>query len=149
MATCRKGRARGQGWEVLLGLAVSHQQRQFLFWDLHGVTSALNKNDLFSLLAETVQILPLSPSFSGIILKWGGRAQWPLKVPCHLWPLFNYALKRSHIAKDFPGSPVVKTLCFHLGGLGFLIAGQEIKIPHVNGCGHKINKYIKQIKWSV
>lgn len=44
------------------------------------------------------------------------------EVPFHLWPLFNFGFKKKkHIAKDFPGSPVVKTPRFHLRGLGFLI----------------------------
>ena len=46
---------------------------------------------------------------------------------------------------DFPGGPVVKTLCFQWGGMG-LIPGQGTKIPHATWHSWKIykNNKIKQ-----
>ena len=41
--------------------------------------------------------------------------------------------------RDFPGSPVVKTLSFYCGGLS-LIPGWGTKIPHVLWCSHKRKK---------
>ena len=37
-------------------------------------------------------------------------------------------------SRDFPGGPVVKSLCFHCSGL---IPGRETRNPHVMQCGQK------------
>ena len=43
---------------------------------------------------------------------------------------------------DFPGGPVVKTLCFQGRGPGF-DPGSGTKIPHATQCGQKIKNKIK------
>ena len=50
--------------------------------------------------------------------------------------IFFFFLKRP---RDFPGSPVVKTLPSNAGGVGS-IPGQGTKIPHAMGCGQKLKK---------
>ena len=44
--------------------------------------------------------------------------------------------KKKHSAREFPGGPVVRTPCFHCGGVGS-IPGQGTKIPQAVQCGQK------------
>ena len=45
------------------------------------------------------------------------------------------------VSGDFPGSPVVKTSCFHCRGTDS-IPGQGTKIPQTTECGKKKKKYV-------
>ena len=51
---------------------------------------------------------------------------------------WGYAFKTSG-SREFPGSPVVGTPCFHCQGLG-LIPGRGTKIPQAALCSQKKNK---------
>ena len=46
--------------------------------------------------------------------------------------LYSISIWSNNIYRDFPGSPVVRTLPFNAGGVG-LIPGRGAKIPHASG----------------
>ena len=50
----------------------------------------------------------------------------------------TYTHTHKILSWDFPGGPVVKTLCFHCSGHGS-IPGRGTKIPH-DECGQKMEK---------
>ena len=76
---------------------------------------------------------------------------FPLISPCKSQLLRNYSQTISwqgkatfnhlkHPFRDFPGRPVVRTLCFHCRGVG-LIPGQGIRILHASWHGLKLLKF--------
>ena len=53
------------------------------------------------------------------------------------------AIAKSETGREFPGSPVIRILCYHCHGLGS-IRGQGIKIPQTVQYGQKKKKKKKR-----
>ena len=63
--------------------------------------------------------------------RWGGGEVGRQRDGLGVWGYWMQLLHLEWMNRDFPGSPVVKTLPFNAEGVG-LIPGQGAKIPHAS-----------------
>ena len=78
---------------------------------------------------------------SGYLIKMKAFSLPPLSVS----PYFMFLVVLRIIKGDFPGSPVVQTLCFQCKGLGS-IPVQGTKIPHAMRCGPRKKPKRKKVE---
>ena len=109
-----------------------------LFTDYNLVTGATR---------EVWEIQSFIPGNNAHSLNWGSISKrkermnpgvsLKLVLP-HISFINSSPIKKDKNIWDFPGSPVVKTLCFHCRGQTDLIPHQGIRIPHAFWCSQQV-----------